>query len=221
MIRAILAAVATLVFVSAHSPVRAQEVQVILTGTSCALAGCTTPGGADGSFRVSFDMDTVSELQSYAFVNAQDVECVSSFSASDIAITNFSASVNGRALVGPSALTGSVGMTLNDGPCHPNSYGISIQAGAFAWSQLAGGTAISEAQLQATYDPFESMVLGHYAPEGEDGGAGTLSDWTVRGTMSVTPVGEPATGVLCLAGLCLLWLARRQRVLAPRRTRNG
>jgi hypothetical protein len=198
-------------------PAHAQELQVTLTGQACPLNNCPTQGNASGSFTVSFDLDTLSEQQHFGFTNAQGIECVGEFDASDIAIENFSASVNGHALAAPSAMTASVGMNLNDGPCRPNSYNISIQAGNFAWTQAAGGTAISAAQLESMYDPFESMLLGHYA-NGAGGGT-LLPDWTIRGTMSVTPVGvsEPSTWTLYLASLLVLALARRKSGAARQR----
>jgi hypothetical protein len=206
----------------AFSFAHAQEVEVTLTGVSCPLNTCAVQGSDSRPFEISFDVDTISTQQHFEFSDAQGVECVSEFDSSDLAISKFSASVNGQLLALPQATTGSFGMTLNSGSCTANSYRINIQVGNFAWSQSAGGTSISLSQLVSMYDPFESMLLGDYASGGDPAGGGSLPpDLKIRGDMSVSvvPVAEPDLWPLfaaALLGMAIAWRKRTTRRDAAR-----
>ena len=197
----------------AIAPLRAQELQLTLTGQAC-VSPCNTDNVPLVPYSVSFDVNTLSGQQTAQFAPGlgSSVPCLETFTGSNVAISNFHASVGGRSI--PNTAGASFGYQGSlEGSCGPgsagSSYDFDFSAGILV-ADLAVDPALTQAQFQAFKNPLEALLAtffpGSSGPRGGVNGSlngvdGYLVDTAQITAVPVTGVPEPAVLPLLLLGL--------------------
>jgi len=198
-------------------PVSAEELQVTITGLACTLAppDCgpyTTP------FTITYDINTRSGLQTFrvgevGFENQG--EFLGTYSASNLAVTNYSAILGGQSFAFASQTTGNFVFDVEGRDVYDFAGGAGPSVGGFFFDSFA--TPIVTAPEFATFqDPLASLLL-KYPPRpcsvcGLDTGSNDFGFFPTIAQITVTPVPSPGPLLLLLTGLVGMTLLRRGRL---------
>jgi hypothetical protein len=197
----------------AIAPLRAQEVQLTVTGQVC-VSPCNTDSVPLVPYSVSFDVNTLSGQQTaqFAAVGGSSVPCLETFTGSNVAISNFHASIGGHSIANtPGASFGYEGSLLS--ACGPGSSGPSYDfdfSSGILVADLGVDPALTQAQFQGFKNRLEDLLAtffpGSSGPRGGVNGSlngvdGYLLDSIEITAVRVTAVPEPAVLPLLLLGL--------------------
>ncbi len=197
-------------------PVSAEELQVTVTGLACTLAPVDCqPGTYTTPFTITYDVDTRSGHQTFRVGEASfgiEGEVLVNYEASNLAITDYSASLGGLSLAFAAWPSGHFGFDVEGRDSYDFAGGASPSPGGFFFDSFA--TPIVTAPEFATFqDPLASLLLKFRSTPGSCGfcqlNGSDFTDYVpLIGTMTVTPVPSPGPLLLLLAGLVGIALSR-------------
>jgi hypothetical protein len=207
----------------AIAPLRAQEVQLTLTGQAC-VSPCNTDNVPRVPYSVAFAVNTLSGQQTAQFGPGMgsSVPCLVSFTGANVAISNFHASIGGHSIANtPGASFGYEGSL--ESSCGPGgsgpSYDFDFSSGILV-ADLGVDPALTQAQFQGFKNPLEDLLATFFPGSSGlrggvngslDGVDGYLLDSIEITAVPVTAVPEPAVLPLLLAGLTVLAMVTHGR----------
>jgi hypothetical protein len=198
----------------AIAPLRAQEVQLTLTGQAC-VSPCNTDNVPLVPYSVSFDVNTLSGQQTEQFAPGlgSSVPCLETFTGSNVALSNFHASIGGHSIPNkPGASFGYQGsLEVSCGPgSSGSSYDFDFSAGILV-ADFAVNPPLTQAQFQAFKNPLEDLLATFFSGSsgpgnGVNGSLNGVDGYLLSSidqitAVPVTTVPEPAVLPLLLLGL--------------------
>jgi MYXO-CTERM domain-containing protein len=203
----------------AGAPLRAEEFQFTLRGTTDCFFGTTCNPAMTGPTTITFDVNTLEGMASYNPGPYPPPPPDPIVLEGSVPITNYLATVNGHT-VGFAAHGGDFSFGCF-GPVLPNHYECSGGFGQVSYddNELWIQT-VTEAEFNSFKDPLASIFLLN--PNSFCGGVSSICSFDqpsgttqLFGPWTITPVPTPVPLSLFLAGVVGLALSRRRRRLDP------
>jgi hypothetical protein len=201
-------------------PVSAEELQVTIAGVACTLA---PPDCGQGSyttpFTITYDFNSTSGLQTSrvgqdGFNDGRDV--LVEYSASNLAVTNYSAILGGQSVAFAYQTTGNFGFEVEGIDAYDFGGGAGPSKGGYGFDSFS--TPLVSASEFATFqDPLASLLLTYRSTGGCNVcmlyATGDPLDFTpLSGRMTIVAVPSPGPLLLFLTGLVAITLSQRRKV---------
>jgi PEP-CTERM motif len=196
-------------------PAQAEELLFDLTGAAYPADNGFAP--SVGPVDVSFMLDTMSGIPSFAFGGG----CLQSFGVSGASLTNVNVVVNGQSAMSLSSASAAYGGENASGSCAPGAHFFAaLLIPNLTW-EFDPEPSSSQAALLASNDPVATLFLGfRWGPDAANPGSGGFDGLNLDfAHLTVTDLGaspvsvpEPGTLGLLVLGLAGVALCGRKRI---------